>query len=498
MPVSPAKLQALLADRWARLNSLYYIKPKAGGAILFKPNKYQAELYQGMHHRNLVLKARQLGFTTFIDVFGLDMALFNGGINVGIVAHRREDATAIFEEKIRFAYDRLPQEIRARTKGRIDRAGELRFANGSSIRVSSSFRSGTYQILHGSEVAKLAAQFPGKAKELNTGSKEAVPKDGIIFYESTAEGGQGLFYETWRQAWDYMQSGKKLHPLAWKHWFFPWFREPEYSLDPELVTIPQRLSAYFNKLQRNIEGLTLAPEQRAWYAAKERDLGEEMWREYPSFPQEAFAASMEGTYFAAQMRYLVQHNRIERVDPLPGHPVDTWWDLGIDDYMAIWFVQEVGSEKRMLNYVEGAGEGLPYYADLLAKLRDEHGYRYGRFVMPHDADNRSIQTGESTKAIAETLGLKPIVVSPLTPKHAQIEKARQILPLCRFDEAKCERGLARLRAYRKKWDAVNGQWLETPQHDEASHGADAFQTGAIAPTSQGEKRWNPNLPRRGE
>ena len=59
-------------------------------------NWAQENLYDGMHHCNVILKARQLGFTTFIQIFMLDACLFNTDIRAGTIAHRLEDARTIF------------------------------------------------------------------------------------------------------------------------------------------------------------------------------------------------------------------------------------------------------------------------------------------------------------------------------------------------------------------------------------------------------------------
>ena len=53
-------------------------------------------------------------------------------------------------------------------------------------------------------------------------------------------------------------------------------------------------------------------------------------------------------------------------------------------------------------------------------------------------------------------------------------QARNFLPLCVFDEAKCKEGIAHLLSYRKMWDPRRGMWKSTPNHDIHSNAADAF------------------------
>ena len=134
-------------------------------------NWAQEDLFREMHFMNVVLKARQLGFTTFIDLFMLDQCLFNSNVRAGIIAHNRDDAKIIFRDKIKYPYDNLPDVLRARISAESDTAQELLFSNNSSIRVGTSLRSGTLQLLHVSEYGKLCAKYPEKAREVRTGAE---------------------------------------------------------------------------------------------------------------------------------------------------------------------------------------------------------------------------------------------------------------------------------------------------------------------------------------
>lgn len=103
-----------LGNRSWRLNSgkLYKIKDKNANIIPFKPNKHQQDLHNNQHYRNVILKARQLGFSTDIEIQALDYALFNHNVDVGIIAQKRELAENIFQNKIKLAWDNLPQYIK--------------------------------------------------------------------------------------------------------------------------------------------------------------------------------------------------------------------------------------------------------------------------------------------------------------------------------------------------------------------------------------------------
>ena len=177
-----------LADRRWRLNNVYTIADKTGNRIPFRLNWAQAALLDDLHECNLILKARQLGFTTFIQIFMLDACLFNSNIRAGTIAHRLDDARVSFRDKVKFPYDNLPDALKGARPIIRDSADELVFSNNSSIRVSTSMRSGTLQYLHISEYGQLCSRFPDKAREIRTGALNTVQAGQVVFIESTAEG----------------------------------------------------------------------------------------------------------------------------------------------------------------------------------------------------------------------------------------------------------------------------------------------------------------------
>ena len=117
-----------------------------------------------------------MGFTTFIQIFILDCCMFNSNIQAGVIAHNREDAEDFFTRKIRFAYEHMEPDIRNANPAIAASARHLVFANGSSIRVGTSLRSGTYQLLHISEYGKLCAKYPDRAEEVRSGAMNTVPR----------------------------------------------------------------------------------------------------------------------------------------------------------------------------------------------------------------------------------------------------------------------------------------------------------------------------------
>ena len=155
----------LLDPMW-RIQNLYSIVTDEGKEIPFRPNAEQMEFVGSLWTRNLILKARQLGFTTLAGILGLDQCLFNTNFSAGVIAHNLEDAEKIFWNKILTPYKRLPEAIRQMVPLEKATASSLRFANGSHISVGTSMRSGTLQMLHVSEFGKICAKYPHKAREI--------------------------------------------------------------------------------------------------------------------------------------------------------------------------------------------------------------------------------------------------------------------------------------------------------------------------------------------
>jgi hypothetical protein len=486
-----AQAEELFADRHWRLNNLYSIKDKTGRAVPFRMNVAQEELYHNLHTLNLVLKARQLGMTTLLQLILLDACLFNSNTSAGIVAHNREDAEAFFDDKIKFAYDNLDPAIKAAVPATQDSAKSLTFANGSRIRVGTSLRSGTFQLLHVSEFGKTCAQFPAKAKEIVTGAFNAVEAGQFIAVESTAEGQGGAFHDMVMEAKRHAEMQRSLTALDWKLHFFPWFDDKGYALsdrDTGNVVLTEEQDRYFDLLAAK-HGIELSPNQEAWYVKKQATQRDEMKREYPATVEEAFEASVEGAFFTEQMKRVRLDGRICRM-PVEAVPVDTFWDLGVNDDMCIWFRQRIGPEHRFIRYYSNSGEGLEHYASVLKDMADENQWTYGRHYMPHDAAARRLgYQAKSVQEMAQEIGIRPVTVVPRIPSEkVGIEAVRSYLRRCWFDETHTAEGVKCLDNYRKEWDEDRGVYKDRPRHDWASHGAKAFETAAVA-RDEYEEEW---------
>lgn len=480
--------KAQLADPHWRIENLYTIVTDDGVERRFVPNAEQIEFYTNLHYRNLVLKARQLGFTTLIDILALDQCLFNANFTSVIIADSLPNAEKIFRNKVKRVYDRLPTLIKRLCPLQRETTSELIFENGSSISVTTSARSGTTNLLHVSEMGKIARKYPEKAREIVTGSFESVPKDGIIIVESTAEGNSGWFHDAVMTAHRRTLEASKETQLDWRLHFYPWWRKPDYSLDPDGVTISQQWIDYF-KLVELKTGCTLTQRQRAWWVKKETTLKDDMKREYPATVEEAFEQSTDGMIFGKEMLVIRTLGRIGKVPHRPNIAVNSFWDLGVNDINAIWMHQRVGSMNRFVKYIWASNEGIDYYWREMETWRESVDARWGTHYLPHDGDAR-IQGHEvmTRKEILEECGARNVIVVPRTPDlRAANDLVKRVLPECEFDAEQCAEGIKALDNYSREWDENRGTWASQPRHDWASNGASAFRQFAQSFNPQGDR-----------
>lgn len=470
MTVLVPTLEQLQNKRW-RLENLYWITDKNGNSVKFNLNWAQNELYDRFWYQMLILKARQLGVTTFFSISYLDDCFWYSNTSAGIIADKKESAEDIFKKKVKYAYDRMPEYTKAFNSATNDRVGELSFKNGSSYRVSTGFRSGTYQRLLISEFGKICAKSPDVAKEIVTGSLNTVGKDQMVVIESTAEGREGYFYDFSKESEALLKKGQKLAPMQMRFFFFPWFNEPSYREDHEDIIVTKETNAYLDKIEI-MTSTKIDIAQRRWYELKQSAMQDNMKQEYPSTPEEAFEASNEGLYYGTQIAKLRSDKRITRVPYQPCSLVHTAWDIGIDDHTVIWMFQ-LGSygEIQIIDYYENNNEGAKHYVDYLHGL----GYTFGTHILPHDARNRSAITGNSYVDMLEKLLKGTIYVHEIDDIFNGIQMVRSILPRCVFDEANCSKGIKHLEAYKKQWNDKLGGYHNRPLHDEHSHCADSFR-----------------------
>lgn len=205
--------------------------------------------------------------------------------------------------------------------------------------------------------------------------------------------------------------------------------------------------------------------------------------QYDHIWQGGYATVLEGAYYAKSIALARQEGRIGRVAADPLMTIRLFCDIGGTgaraDAFTMWAVQFIGKEIRVLNYYEAVGQPL---ATHLAWMRQE-GYSPDRaqIWLPHDGSSQDKVYDVSYESALKEAGYE-VTVIPNQGKgaaKARIEAGRRMFPAIWFHEPKCAPGIDALGWYHEKKDEVRNIGLG-PEHDWASHGADAFGLMCVA------------------
>lgn len=197
----------------------------------------------------------------------------------------------------------------------------------------------------------------------------------------------------------------------------------------------------------------------------------------------SFNAAIAGAYYAEDINklYVSEPAQVGRVPYDKQMPVITAWDLGVSDSTCVVFAQVVGSEIRIIDYLEVQGLGLP---DIIKMVRDKP-YQYGQHIAPHDIRVRELGSGRSRLEIASNLGIN-FDIAPKQGVMDGIEAVRGQISRMWFDEERCARLLECLVHYRTEYDDKKQVFKETPLHDWSSHAADAMRYLCSTPLRGGD------------
>lgn len=276
------------------------------------------------------------------------------------------------------------------------------------------------------------------------------------------------------------------------HFYRVWRRSQGLDLDPEEDPEHFRKNWYSYTLRASESGI-LSKEELALQASEMDE--EEYQQEYECNPN----AAVKGTYYAKMIALLESKGQVNtaRAQYDVEFPVEVFSDLGIGDSTALWFMQRRPDGYAMVNYHEADGQNLSYYYDFL----HSQPYRYGRIHLPHDAKQRTLQTGRGTielflahdketpfKRFDRTDTSPLIRLCPRLDVQDGINAVRHILPSCWFAPEAID-GLEALRAYKREYNEDRGIFNDNPCHDWASHGSDAFRYFAV--TAKGLKAPEP-------
>ena len=468
----------LKSKEW-RIDHLYKIRNKDGKLVRFVRNRAQKHYGANVWFRNLILKSRQLGFTTYEAIDALDDVLFNANMDALMIAHNLESGESIFNKKIGFAWEKLPKEIQVLYEIDTKTSKTLKFGFGdkgfSSIAVDTSGRSGTYQRVHITELAEIAKKYPKKIPDIIEGTIPAIPTTGRLDIESTSQGGSGEFYEMFIEAWE---RGEPTQNQEYKAHFYNWTWDDDEL--KSVVPIPFSEMQEKEKFEAYATKYSLSNIEITYYYLKWLSLNKKwnaLKREYPTTPQEAFEAISEGTFYGEQIGVMEQNGQIGVVPYDTALKVHTVWDLGVGKNMVVGFFQKdtISNTVRMIDYLQGEGsDGLP---EVIAKVTRKP-YVYGKHFGPHDLEATDIGSGKTRMETAKALSFKFTLGEPQTIEDG-INATSVWLNRLYVDKINCKEWIKAMKNYCREWDEKRGMYKDEPLHNWASHGADLARYAAL-------------------
>lgn len=294
-----------------------YILDKQQKVIPFLPKRAQEHFLAHMTGRDLILKARQMGFSTAIEAWLFKEALSKTA-RIGILAHD-DETTQKMRDMHQLFYDQLPE--RRRPARAINNATRTYYPHTKSMVYigtagnTKQGRGGTYSHVHGSEVA-----FWKDAGQTLAGLMQGVPDDGYIVLESTPNGARGWFYQQCMDAID----GKGI----WALHFYAWWWDDGYQIPLE----PDEVLEYTGEEQALVDEHGLSPAQIKWRRNKINELHESFKQEYPEDPYSCFLAS--GNSYFGNIEHVFVASKL--LAPLPGRRYIAGLDFGqADDYTVL-------------------------------------------------------------------------------------------------------------------------------------------------------------------
>jgi hypothetical protein len=425
-------------------------------------------------------------------------------MSIGLMSQGKAESKTLFQ-RTRVALEGIPSKVVGVLDVSVvkDNSEAISFSNGSKMYIQTSFRSGTLQRLHISEMGKISAKYPEKARETKAGSLQAIAPGNTVVVESTAEGRKNEFFKMWYEAADFV--GKRT-PMDFLPVFLSWVDDPDCTID-----VPQHIDReaeeYFVKCEYDVskmkgEPFKLSDRQKWWWVAKKRELPEDIFQEYPATPDEAFAAVRDGAYYARLYNKYIRNQHeigigVAKVDPAlipdgvddmdpryyyteslydPKLPVYAACDLGRNDMWVTVYFQVHSDlngmrEWRIIGEYHNSGEDISHYVNESLTRP----YAVSKWYLPHDAAVKDLSQKKSRADIFRALGCRVRVLPKTTSVVNDIEVVRANIPYMWIDPIECEYIVDMFYSYSKEWDTKLGAWKPTPLHDEWSNAADAVR-----------------------
>ena len=293
-----------------------YIVDKKDNLVRYIPNAIQVDLASKLTGRDLVLKPRQTGISTFC-IARNEVKTIRTRARIGVMAHD-EDTTQKLRRMSKTFWENLPDDIRPSRK--LDNASTTSYPNGSEITIATAGSvnkgiGGTYPGgFLGDEVA-----FWRDAQNTMVKIIQGVPLSAPIVLVSTPNGAQGWFYDRCMEASD--------PESLWTLHFYEWWWDVDYKID----LLHDETIIYDNEEQALVSKHNLSPEQIKWRRYKKKELLDDFDEAYPEDPVSCFLTSGGGVFTITQdMLYIPTEN-----EPIEGHVYCAGIDWGMEDYTVV-------------------------------------------------------------------------------------------------------------------------------------------------------------------
>lgn len=498
MSDQPKEVKQMSSPIW-RICNIYKIKDKKGNTVPFRPTKQQKrvlrEIFVRKRKKLFIPKARQLGMSTLIAIIILDAILFGSGVRCSICDFVGGSARKKLEDKIVFAFNQLPEDLRnAWTIDSHDRnKGEFRISKTNGDKDSQCVvfagdkpRGDTYQILHLSELGETQVKHPERAQEIFEGSLPTA-EESLIIIETTWHGGRvGVLYALVDDAMttpDEQKDPDKDYFIL----FFPWWEDPTYTSKGDVAQITEQTRAYFDGLSKNplCRGHVFTEGQMLWYQKMRNRMQNRIYAAYPSLLEEIFLSPVDGAVYAREIDEAKVAGRFGGKLYDPSLPVDTLWDFGAPTNTIVlyfqqhdgkfWFIDADVIEAKSKSGTEINGLDLNFPARVRHMMAK--GYRYGTHYVPHDGISRDMRYRVSWQddMINNGLSGKIVGIPRTNDPWLGINRAKSDFPLYHWGDA-MRPYLDGLGMYRRRPDPKDPKkFTDELIHDFASHLADPLR-----------------------
>lgn len=455
-----------------RLNNNYFVKhEQTARPIRFRLEPFHEEallrLFNGFK-RQIVVKGRQVYFTTFSTVLMTDMCVSQADYSCTINNMTEADMHRTIHDKVHYVAkhspavaDRMIDEKAAFTKD------GMVFKNGSRILVTRSGRSHTSQFNLITEAAFTADTYPEKFMETYTGMI-----NGSQFYinwmETSPYGAHNAFTELAKES-SLREKAGLLRSIDFPVLFIPWWKKPRNvatKVDTERTPVSGAFEEYFKKVEGET-GTTLTDRQRAWYVGKWEVESRGSWAqqaaEHPSTLAEALAHNAEVYIMQKEMNRAREEGRIRPIDYDPRLPTAVCWDFGGGVSHSAWIcLQRDPDHPRMFRLVASHQSRDQPLAELLSEL-DRHNYHVSQHFLPHDARakgqvawKQTLARDTSIEEAFDELGrFNHIVIEKIANKKAGFDEAISFAGKVRFCDRKASSAIQSLEGVQREYDEKN-------------------------------------------